>query len=46
MQVHGLPGLAGDVRQHPRAGEQTAPVVPPAPPRHAGRRGRGEGLDR
>lgn len=45
VQVHGHPGLPGDVRQHPRPGEQAAPAVPPAPQSDAGHRGRHEGLD-
>lgn len=45
LQVHGHPGLPGDVRQHPWSGEQAAPAVPPAPKSDAGHRGRDEGLD-
>lgn len=45
LQVHGHPGLPGDVRQHPWSGEQAAPAVPPAPESDAGHRGRYEGLD-
>ena len=46
VQVHGHHRIAGDVRQHSRAGEQAATAVPPASQSHAGHRGRDEGLDR
>lgn len=45
LQVHGYPGLPGDVRQHPRSDEQAAPAVPPASQGDAGHRVRDMGLD-
>lgn len=45
LQVHGYPGLPGDVRQHSRAGQQAAPAVPPAPEGDAGHRVRDKRLD-
>lgn len=45
LQVHGHPGLTGDVRQHPWSGQQAAAAVPPTSSGDAGHRCRDEGLD-
>lgn len=45
LQVHRGAGREGDLRQHPRAGEQAAAAVPAVPRHHAVGRGGSQGVD-